>query len=209
MIPRIIEFNNKKLVINQNLEYKYAGEVWDAALVLVYFLLNKKSEIVINLKDKIILELGAGTGILGLTTGLLSAKKVVLTDKEGCTKLLKENYELNKNLFNDNFECEIKELDWLIDKDKYNIVDKFDFIIGSDLVWNPNLREGLVNTIKYFLNSKDDTQAIFSFQIRDKEIEKFFNLFEKDKFIIEKLPDNLYDENFFSEDIIIVRIKKK
>ena len=122
---------------------------------------------------------------------------------------MKENYELNKNLFNDNFECEIKELDWLIDKDKYNIVDKFDFIIGSDLVWNPNLREGLVNTIKYFLNSKENTQAIFSFQIRDKEIEKFFNLFEKDKFIIEQLPDNLYDENFFSEDIIIVRIKKK
>ena len=144
-----------------------------------------------------------------LTTGLLNAKKVVLTDKEGCTKLLQENYELNKILFNDNFECEIKELDWLIDKDKYNIVDKFDFIIGSDLVWNPNLREGLVNTIKYFLNSKENTQAIFSFQIRDKEIEKFFNLFEKDKFIIEKLPDNLYDENFFSEDIIIVRIKKK
>ena len=122
---------------------------------------------------------------------------------------MQENYELNKILFNDNFECEIKELDWLIDKDKYNIVDKFDFIIGSDLVWNPNLREGLVNTIKYFLNSKENTQAIFSFQIRDKEIEKFFNLFEKDKFIIEKLPDNLYDENFFSEDIIIVRIKKK
>ena len=209
MIPRIIEYNNKKLVINQNSEYKYAGEVWDAALVLIYFLINKKSEIVINLKDKIILELGAGTGILGLTTGLLEAKKVVLTDKGGCTKLIKENYELNKNLFNDNFECEIKELDWLIEEDKKNIDDKFDYIIGSDLVWNPKLREGLANTIKYFLNSKENTQAILSFQIRDKEIQNFFNLFQKDKYIIEKLPDNLYDENFFSEDIIIVRIKKK
>ena len=209
MIPRIIEYNNKKLVINQNSEYKYAGEVWDAALVLIYFLINKKSEIVINLKDKIILELGAGTGILGLTTGLLEAKKVVLTDKGGCTTLIKENYELNKNLFNDNFECEIKELDWLIEEDKKNIDDKFDYIIGSDLVWNPKLREGLANTIKYFLNSKENTQAILSFQIRDKEIQNFFNLFQKDKYIIEKLPDNLYDENFFSEDIIIVRIKKK
>jgi len=209
MIPRIIEYNNKKLVINQNSEYKYAGEVWDAALVLVYFLINKKSEIIINLKDKIILELGAGTGILGLTTGLLEAKKVVLTDKGGCTKLMKENYELNKNLFNNNFECEIKELDWLIEEDKKNINEKFDYIIGSDLVWNPKLREGLVNTIKYFLNSKENTQALLSFQIRDKEIQNFFNLFQKDKYIIEKLPDNLYDENFFSEDIIIVRIKKK
>ena len=98
MQSRTIEIGNNELIINQNLDYGYAGEVWDAALVLSYFLINPKSQSVINPKDKIILELGSGTGIIGLITGFLGAKKIILTDKGGCTKLISENYETNKKI---------------------------------------------------------------------------------------------------------------
>ena len=44
-------------------------------------------------------------------------------------------------------------LDWTCDKERNMIKDKnnIDYIIGSDLVWNPKLREPLANTIKFVL----------------------------------------------------------
>ena len=234
MKDRIFEFEdqNQKLIIKQNLDIGYAGEVWDASLVLIYFfkkqnklfndLINNKSyegtkdpnfindskKIIFIPKNKIILELGAATGINGFSCGILGAKKVYLTDKEGCCKMIETNYELNKNEFEKGFQCIIKELDWTNEKHRELIKDKnnIDYIIGSDLVWNPKLREPLANTIKYYMNLNKNIKCFFSFEIRNSEILQFFNLFDKNKYKIEKIPDYLYDDTYKSDEIIIVRI---
>lgn len=207
MLSRTIPIGNNELVIHQNLSYGYAGEVWDAALVFSYFLINKKSQAIITPQNKTIIELGAGTGIIGLITGALGAKKLILTDKGGCTKLLAENYEVNKKLMSKDIQFEVKELDWL--KDDYKeIKDEIDYIVGSDLVWKDELIKPLSEVVKFFLNSKKESSAIFSFQIRDKRIMTFFSYFSKDEYKIEKLPNSLYDEEYQADDIIIVRILK-
>ena len=232
MEDRIIEIEeeNKKLTIKQNLDIGYAGEVWDASLVLIYFMIKQNNlfkklttnpenktqidiiteskKIIFIPKNKTILELGSATGVNGLICGIFGAKKLILTDKGGCCKLLKVNYDLNKNEFQKEFECEIKELDWTVEKDRENIPDKnnIDYIIGSDLVWNPKLREPLANTIKYFLGFNKNLKCFFSFEIRDREIKYFFELFEKDKYKVEKIPEFLYDDTYKSDEIIIVRI---
>ena len=209
MLSRIIEINeNLSLQIKQNLDYKYAGEIWDAALVLTYFFINKKSEKIINIKNKIIIELGAGTGINGLILGALGAKKIILTDKGDCLDLLKENYENNKMKFDTNLICDIKELDWTKEDDRKKINDKIDYIIASDIIWNPKLRIPLFETINYLFENNENIEAIFSCQIRDNEIKDFLNLFNKNKYIIEKLPDNLYDDEYKADDIIIIKIRK-
>jgi len=218
MEDRIIEFEkqNKKLIIKQNLDIGYAGSVWDASLVLIYFFKkqidlynnNNKDKTIFFPENKIILELGAATGINGFTCGILGAKKIYLTDKGGCCVLLQKNYEINKNNFNNNFECIIQELDWTNEKDRSLIKDKenIDYIVGSDLVWNPKLREPLANTIKYFLKLNKNLKCFFSFEIRDEEIVKFFKLFDKSEYKIEKIIDDLYDDMFKSDEIIIVVI---
>ena len=226
------EEENKKLTIKQNLDIGYAGEVWDASLVLIYFfkkqnflfknLINNKSysgtkdpnfindskKIIFVPKNKIILELGAATGINGFSCGILGAKKVYLTDKEGCCKMLEANYELNKSQFEKDFECIIQDLDWTNEKHRELIKDKdkIDYIIGSDLVWNPKLREPLANTIKYYMDLNKNIKCFFSFEIRNNEILHFFNLFDKSKYKLEKIPDYLYDDTYKSDEIIIVRI---
>ena len=218
MEDRIITFENqnKNLIINQNLDIGYAGSVWDASLVLVYFF-KKQIDLYNNIKienriffpkDKIFLELGAATGVNGFTCGILGAKKIYLTDKGGCCEMLKKNYEINKNTFNDNFECIIQELDWTCDKERNLIKDKcnLDYIIGSDLVWNPKLREPLANTIKYFMKLNKNIKCFFSFEIRDNEVNNFFELFDKNEYKIEKIKDELFDELYKSDEIIIVVI---
>ena len=122
--------------------------------------------------------------------------------------MLETNYELNKNEFEKGFECIIKELDWTNEKHRELIKDKdnLDYIIGSDLVWNPKLREPLANTIKYYMNLNKNIKCFFSFEIRNNEILHFFNLFDKDKYKLEKIPDYLYDDTYKSDEIIIRRI---
>ena len=213
----IIEFEkqNKKLIIKQNLDFGYAGSVWDASRVLVYFIKkqidfykNNNEKNIFNPKDKIILELGAATGINSFTCGILGAKKIYLTDKGGCCELLKKNYEINKNNFETNFECIVQELDWTCEKEREMIKDKnnLDYIIGSDLVWNPKLREPLANTIKYFMKLNKNIKCFLSFEIRDDEVNKFLSLFNKKEYIIEKIKDELFDEVYKSDEIIIIVI---
>jgi len=237
MEDRIFDFEeeNKKLTIKQNLDIGYAGQVWDASLVLLYFFkkqnnlfkalinnknyksvkdpdfINESKKIIFVPKDKIILELGAATGINGFTCGVFGAKKIYLTDKDNCCKMLEENYELNKNIFEKGIEFIIQELDWTNEKQRELIKDKdkIDYIIGSDLVWNPKLREPLANTIKYYMELNKNIKCFFSFEIRNNEILQFFNLFDKNKYKLEKIPDNLYDETYKSDEIIIVRLTNK
>lgn len=213
MLSRIIDVTpTKSLTIKQNLDYGYAGEVWDASLVMGYFMINSNSEKVISFKNKSFIELGAGTGILGLIAATKNASKVVLTDKGDCIGMLKENYETNKHILNNETSIEIKELDWMNVNDLHNIKDHFDYIIGSDLVWKDELIKPLHDVIEYLMNMNNSengykTQTFLCFQIRDTKMKTFCDSFDKSKYKIEKIPDSLYDEEYKADDIIIVRIK--
>lgn len=61
--------------------------VWPAAVVLSKFL-ERHEDI---LRDKIVLDLGSGTGILGIAANIMGAAKVVCTDVEEVQELLREN----------------------------------------------------------------------------------------------------------------------
>ena len=89
-------YKEKELTITQNYIGDVGCVVWDAALVLAKFLENK------HFPDKYwtskkVLELGSGTGLVGLVAGCLGAD-VMLTDLEELVPLLSENIERNKEL---------------------------------------------------------------------------------------------------------------
>ena len=52
------------------------------------------------------------------------------------------------------------------------------------------------------LNKK--LKCFFSFEIRNDEIIKFFKLFDKNEYKIEKIKDELFDDMYKSDEIIIV-----
>ena len=51
-----------------------------------------------------------------------------------------------------------------------------------------------------------DIKCFFSFEIRDDEVNKFFELFDRNEYKIEKLKEELFDDIYKSDEIIIVVI---
>ncbi len=66
MLSKTITLRHKDIVIDQDLSLSHAGTVWDGALVLAYFWEQNEKLAELFLKGKNVLELGSGTGVLGL-----------------------------------------------------------------------------------------------------------------------------------------------
>ncbi len=83
------------------------------------------------------LELAAGTGLLGLNLALCSASEVLLTDKESMQALLRTNIAQNKALV-DRSGCKIRAapLDWFCTQlDPLVTSFRFDVIVLSDVFY--------------------------------------------------------------------------
>ncbi|KAJ1933072.1 Protein-lysine N-methyltransferase efm6, partial [Linderina macrospora] len=70
--------------------------VWDAALVLSKYIEKQVSLGSLDLSNKTVLELGSGTGVVGLSVALIEpTAKVILSDKQELLPLLLHNVDLN------------------------------------------------------------------------------------------------------------------
>lgn len=155
---KFIDFGNvtdptsdyNKLVIQQDRSLGKGGLIWDAAFCLGEYLMFHHSDL---LKNKSILELGAGTGMLGCWLAKALHNQgchIVATDLPLLSDLMKKNIELNfstmkstplqKRLGIDNNHhisdttiVESRVLTWGL-KEEYPSDKKFDIIIGSDIV---------------------------------------------------------------------------
>jgi len=199
MNSRFVELKDKELEISQDLNFGYAGEVWDAALSFSNYL--KK----INFENKVILELGAGTAICGLVAAAdKGVKKVYLTDKECNLKIIEKNYEINKDLL-----CKdvvITGIDWCDEKTYSNIKnEEFDYIICSELIWNPILFSGLVNTLNCFSNI--NTVVLLSYTYRKPSDLEFFKMIKDNKWTIEEVNKEEIDEDYRDEYITIFKLR--
>lgn len=113
---------------------------WEAALHLGSYLLSPVGRRLIE--GKSILELGAGTGFLGILAAKhLDAKHVTTTDgDEGVVKTLKENMQLNS--LNDEQTIRTNVFRWGTDLNEQWIEQDFelwpyDVVIGADIVIIP------------------------------------------------------------------------
>ncbi len=109
---RSLEINNTVLTIKQSTIGDVGCVVWDAALVLLKFLesdlFKSKHE---TLEQKHVIELGSGTGAVGLAASLLGAN-VTITDIEDFVPLMQMNINTNKALIKGSLMA--KTLKWLV-----------------------------------------------------------------------------------------------
>ncbi|KAJ3272288.1 hypothetical protein HDV01_005827 [Terramyces sp. JEL0728] len=181
-----------------NLKAGTGATIWDSSFVLLkYLALQFKMGLI---KDSLnIIELGAGTGLVGIALAhLLPNSTITLTDQESVAPLLKFNVESAKL---PNLKAEI--LDWK----QPPLLDQYDMIIMSDLITWPELYTPLVNTID--LLCSNDTLIVFSHECRSFEKEqKFYQKLSK-KFKFKNVDENDQDPVYRSDDLYLFTAKRK
>ncbi|MCJ1299273.1 hypothetical protein MMC08_002065 [Hypocenomyce scalaris] len=88
------ELLDPPLQLQQDLKEGCGGQLWPAGMVLAKYLLRLKRD---ELKDKTILELGAGGGLVGLAValGIPLTHPLYITDQVPMLSLMRQNIELN------------------------------------------------------------------------------------------------------------------
>ncbi|KAJ2003943.1 Protein-lysine N-methyltransferase efm6 [Coemansia thaxteri] len=134
--------------------------VWDAALVVAKYIERQTDEGKLDLRGKTVLELGSGTGLVGIAIGRLHPKShVVVTDKQELVGLLERNIALNSA--SDNTRAE--KLDWReTDKAGANVAP--DVIVVSDGIWDKDLHQPLADTLARLAGK--DTTVLLGYESR-------------------------------------------
>ena len=183
--------------------------VWDAALVLLKYLEKSANESKINLKDKTVVELGAGTGCVGLVACALGAN-VMLTDLPEVVPLIQTNIDNNKNILSGTVEC--FEWNWkAIDSCKHKFTNQIDMVLISDCIYYKDSLTDLVFAILHLCS--DDTVIYLSYEERtsqDKQelVDEFFSL-TKDAFHIVNIPHKEQHPEYQSQDIQLIKMTRK
>lgn len=156
---------------------------WDGSIVLAKYLEKHAAHLVTG---KRILELGAGTGIAGMTAALLGAELAVLTDLDYVLPNLEANVRRNipHNAIMTNDICintdqqscthqseksiegsiKVQRCDWKDESSYPNSGGRWDVILGADIVWIESLVPSLVNTLANCAH--EDTTILISHQVR-------------------------------------------
>ena len=193
------EFN---ITIKQNWRRLGLGcVVWPAAELLSMLVADvfNKSSLNIDVKDKFVVELGAGTGLPTIVAGLSGARIALATDrKDIIDKCTKSNILTRPEGLRGVYNVQGEILDWN-GQSVWNFIGKYgkpDIIIGADLIYHESAFEPLVQTLKSL--SDKNTQIVITGKERYKELnEKFISslkVFKIAKYDISVLEDLVSDE---------------
>mmetsp|Transcript_28741 Transcript_28741/g.29074 ORF Transcript_28741/g.29074 Transcript_28741/m.29074 type:complete len:406 (+) Transcript_28741:91-1308(+) len=161
-------------------EFGFFAVLWDAAFCLAAYLTSHHEY---DLSDKSLIELGAGTGLLGvLCYKYLGAKPVVVTDIPPITSLIHRN--LLENNLSDIDSITVSDYEWggelshrsHLCQAEDRLKQTFDFIIGSDVVFDPAYWKSLWQSFQMLSNS--NTVVILSFRLRNIQELDFFKCSE-------------------------------
>lgn len=144
--------------------------VWPVAEQLCKYLIDSPALV----EGKAVLELGAGTGLVGLVCCFMGARKVFITDLPEALPLCSENLDLNRCVMSDESAVYTRKLTWGDDEDVWKVLSEagsIDLIIGSDIVYHQSEEalNSLVKTISAACNPS--TVVIIAYEDREGLIE--------------------------------------
>ncbi|TDG96291.1 hypothetical protein EPR50_G00238830 [Perca flavescens] len=154
-----------------------AAVVWDAAVVMCMYLEMGKVE----LKGKGVIELGAGTGLVGIVAALLGAK-VTITDREPALDFLSANVEANVPPDSQG-SVVVSELTWGEGLERYP-AGGFDLVLGADIVYLEDTFVPLLQTLEHLCS--ESTVVLLACKIRYKRDTNFLSML-KQRFLVEEI----------------------
>uniref|UniRef100_A0A8C0FI52 Methyltransferase like 21C n=1 Tax=Bubo bubo TaxID=30461 RepID=A0A8C0FI52_BUBBB len=154
-VPRVSHYFDKehyayvghRIIIQESIEH-FGAVVWPGALALSQYLESNQEQF--NLKDKKVLEIGAGTGLVSIVACILGAY-VTATDLPEVLENL--SYNISRNTQNLNMhKPEVRKLVWGEDLNEDFPVSTYhyDFILATDVVYHHAALDSLLATMVYF-----------------------------------------------------------
>lgn len=153
----------RTLSINQSLDPDMP--IWDASLVLAYFLLMQPKPL---LAGRRVLELGAGCALVSLACAVRGAH-VTITDLDFMQPLIKENVKRNLTE-EEQARTSIQELRWGTDASHLN--PPLDFIVASDCIYIVGFFADLAKTIEDL--SGPNTRIYMANEHRWKDVDQWW-----------------------------------
>ena len=125
-------------------------------------------------KNKRVLELGSGTGLVGLVCNIAECSTIILTDLKECLPICKLNLESNSDILNPHSRIFVEELVWgdrLRSKTLLESFGALDIIIGADIVYHqsPEVLGALVDSVIDL--SGPETVFMLAYEYRECMIE--------------------------------------
>ncbi|KND03811.1 uncharacterized protein SPPG_01267 [Spizellomyces punctatus DAOM BR117] len=186
--------------------------VWDSAYILAKFISEH-----LSLEGKTVLELGSGTGLIGISAWIAAAKLVILTDISDTLELTKRNVETNSQRIcasapatgHAKNSIQVMSLTWgETDRSQYKFTSDYpDYIFGSDIVYLKDTFNALCQTLHAF--SGPNTRIFLAYKKRGLMESDFFAIARDMGFDVQKVARNkIYVEFRSSLEYIIVEMRK-
>ncbi|XP_068727858.1 protein N-lysine methyltransferase METTL21D-like [Montipora capricornis] len=172
--------------------------VWDAALVLAKYLQKMHLSTKEGLANKCVIELGAGTGVVGLFAAACGAH-VCCTDLPGVVPLIELNRGVNQHMIMGSFTT--ASLKWGQDVTAFQ--PSPDLLLVADCIY---YEESLVPLVTTLCDLSDfHTTVLISYEERTTGnkplVEKTFHQLVKEHFTVEEIPEDQQDPVYHSPDI--------
>ncbi|RMZ85306.1 hypothetical protein DV738_g117, partial [Chaetothyriales sp. CBS 135597] len=142
-------------------------KTWASSLLLARRLTTLKAEVACD-KGRV-LELGAGTGLVGISAACLWGASVVLTDLPDIVPNLAKNVSLNSDLIlASGGEADTRVLDWSDESTMpQHESEKYHTIIAADPIYSPEHPYLLVNAIMSSLATDQCSRVVIEFPLRE------------------------------------------
>uniref|UniRef100_A0A3Q3XDB3 Uncharacterized protein n=1 Tax=Mola mola TaxID=94237 RepID=A0A3Q3XDB3_MOLML len=176
-------FSDMEIRIKESTDL-YGAVLWPSAMVLCHFLETNQDKY--NLKDRNVIELGAGTGLVTIVSCLLGAK-VTSTDLPDVLGNLQ--YNVTRNTKN---RCKyiplVTELTWgqEVEQRFPRATHCFDYILAADVVYGHPHLEQLMDTFDYLC--QESTHILWAMRFRLDPENSFVDRFQQ-RFHLELLYD--------------------
>ncbi|XP_067121150.1 histone-arginine methyltransferase METTL23-like [Centruroides vittatus] len=153
------------MTVYEYVDPSYGMYIWPSSPVLAQYVWHNRNFV----KDKTVLEIGAGTALPGLTAAKCGAC-VYLTDSAfspKCFELCRDNIQANDLKENDNLK--IFSLTWGMFCPNVLTLKPVDIILGSDCFYDPDVFEAILVTISFIFTKYPKARFWCTYQERSAD----------------------------------------
>lgn len=155
----------------------FGALIWPGCVALCQFLENNQKQV--NLMDKAVLEIGAGTGLLSIVASLLGAW-VTATDKPDILPNLTFNLFRNTK-GRSRYTPQVAALTWGQDLERdfpYRSYH-YDYVLAAEVVYHHECLEELLKTMHHFCRPGSGTTLLWANKLRFQSDLRFTECFKR------------------------------